>query len=174
MTAQLASRLAISRLVLALFVATAGGAHGPSGEGSTLLVVVLDEMTGQRLPNAEVIDQDAATHRFTNDRGEARLEWPDANRLRLRVRQLGYRYADRTIERSTSGAATTDTVTFSLQRVAVSLPSVLSQAVGTCGTAADTLSARLAAPALEQLRLGASRYEEFRSARAVAPRCVAV
>lgn len=134
------------------------------GGAGALIIVVLDDVTRRPLPNAEVIDGASGRHRFTNERGESRLEWPESGRLTLRVRQLGYQFVEREVERRSGPADGADTVTFALQRLAVALPSMVTQAAGTCGTVSDSLSVILAAPALEQLRLGADRYEEFRKA----------
>src|SRR5215207_601241 len=53
-----------------------------------LSIRVVEDASRQPLPNAEVIDLDAGTRRFTNADGETRIPWPDRGPLRLRVRQL--------------------------------------------------------------------------------------
>ncbi len=47
-------------------------------ESAVLLVRVVEATSGQPLPNAEIIDLDASSHRFTNCDGEARIAGPIA------------------------------------------------------------------------------------------------
>ena len=56
-------------------------------ESAVLLVRVVEATSGQPLPNAEIIDLDASSHRFTNGDGEARIRWPDRGRLRGTTRR---------------------------------------------------------------------------------------
>lgn len=126
-----------------------------------LRVSVLDDVSRQPLPNAEVIDLSGGQHRFTNDRGEAQVAWPADGELRLRVRELGYRFEERTIRRD---ARTGDTATFALRRIAYVLPSVVSTAPGGCISDADPVAKELSIAVLEQLRQGAERYQRFEAA----------
>jgi len=131
------------------------------GQRSSLVVTVVDEVTRRALPNAEVVDVDSRARWFTNDRGEASVPWPSSSRLHLHVRQLGFKPAERTIERMPDDNAA-DTLTIGLERVAFALPEVVTREATRCGGSADTVAGILSVPALEQLRLGAERYETFR------------
>jgi hypothetical protein len=139
----------LSLLIVALASAVAQQ-PGPA------LVVVVDAADQRPIPNAEVVELSSTTHRFTNDKGEVRIEWPGSGPLRLRVRQLGFRPIERTV-----GAAE-DTIRIALIRFAYQLPAVVSNAGRPCDPARDSLSASRTALALEQLRLGAEQYESFR------------
>jgi hypothetical protein len=131
------------------------GAQSP-----TVTATVVDEGTLSPLSNAEIIDLATGAHRFTDERGVARLPWPQSGELRLRARQVGFRFADRTLKRASDGSA--DTTTFVLSRVVFSVPPVLS--TSECSVDADAESKLLAIAVLEQLREGAERYEAFRKA----------
>ena len=147
--------------MLALVLAST---HG-SPTANVLLVKVVDGESSQPLPNAEVIDLDASTRRFTNSEGEARIAWPDRGRLRLRVRQLGFQFEDRELTRPADAtAAAVDTATFRLSRVAYTLPNVATRAPAKCVADGDAASRALAAVALGQLQMSAERYESFRKA----------
>jgi hypothetical protein len=158
-------RLAV--LATCLAIATAPGVLAAYAWGDTrrpaalLIVQVLDVGTRRPLPNADVLDLGAGTHRLTNARGEARLEWPSTSVVRLRVRQLGYRFVDR--ELRASGAAV-DTVTVALERVAFVLPELRAEARHQCDALPDSTARELALLALGQLRLAAEHYEQFRRA----------
>jgi len=137
-------------------------AHGPAEQPGALVVTVLDSASRHPLRNAEVIDRATDQRRFTDERGTARLAWGAGGRLTIRVRQLGFRYVDRTLQRATHPAH--DTVTVVLARVAYVLPPVATAATTHCVADADSASKLLSAAVLEQLRLGADRYESFRRA----------
>jgi hypothetical protein len=140
-------------------------AHVPAAPvNAVLLVKVVDAASGQPLPNAEVIDLDASTHRFTNTEGEARMIWPDRGRLRLRVRQLGFQFEEREVSRPIEASTAVDTATFALSRVAYVLPDVATRATAHCAAGGDPAARLLAAVALGQLQMSAERYESFRKA----------
>ncbi|MFL5607963.1 MAG: hypothetical protein ACJ8AD_16040 [Gemmatimonadaceae bacterium] len=126
---------------------------------ASLVVQVLDVGTRRPLPNADVFDLASGAHRLTNVSGETRFEWPATGVLRLRVRQLGYRFVER--ELRASGAAV-DTVTVALDRVAFVLPEMRAEARHQCDVLSDSSSRQLALLALGQLRLAAEHYEQFR------------
>jgi len=125
---------------------------------------VVEDANRQPLPNAEVIDLGSGARRFTNAEGQARLPWPDAGRVQLRVRQLGFQFVDRELARSTADGMLLDTVTFALTRVAYVLPHVTTQATSQCESSSDPATKELAVAALSQLRMGAERYDAFRKA----------
>jgi len=132
-------------------------------EGPTLVVSVVEDISRRSLANAEVIDLDTGVRWFTNAAGEARLPWPASARLRLRVRQLGFQPVERTVERTAIDEAA-DTLTIALTRIAYALPEVVTREARRCENEADSLAKARSLPALEQLRLGAERYEAFRKA----------
>ena len=143
--------------------AVIGGWYTDARQQTPVLVVRVRESTsGRPLPNAEVIDLESNARRFTNADGEARLAWPAAGRLRLRVRQLGFQFVDRDLTRASERGAA-DSVTFALERVAYTLPDVATKEAG-CSTDADATTKALAVLALGQLSMGAERYEAFRRA----------
>ena len=127
-----------------------------------IIVRVVDDASRQPLPNAEVIDVASGVRRFTNGDGEARLMWPDAGRLRLRVRQLGFQFVERDLTRSSTDGLSPDTVTIPLARVAYVLPDVTTRVSTQCQTSDDATEKALAVLALTQLRMGAERYDAFR------------
>jgi len=143
----------------ALILSVAAG----SSEPGVLVVRVIENTNLAPLRNAEVIDLDSRVGRFTDDSGVARVRWPVARRLHLRIRQLGFRPVDRVVDQpidSTSG----DTLRVALERVAFALPQVLTREERRCESS-DTVGGSRAVPALEQLRLAAERYESFRRSR---------
>jgi hypothetical protein len=158
-------RLAMPAICLAIATAP-GGLAADAWErtrlpAAALVVQVLDGGTRRPLPNADVLDIGSGTHRLTDARGEARLGWPMSGVLRLRVRQLGYRFVER--ELRASGAAA-DTVTVALERVAFVLPELRAEARHQCEALLDSASRQLALLALGQLRLAAEHYDQFRRA----------
>ncbi|MDB4884075.1 MAG: hypothetical protein JWL95_2841 [Gemmatimonadetes bacterium] len=128
---------------------------------ATLLVRVVDEVTRRVLPNAEVTA--APVWRLTDAEGNARFLWPDDGTLSIRVRQIGFRYADRTIRRGTSTTATEDTVVVALARAAFALPQVVTRADGRCDESPDSATLALSASSMELLRFGAEQYDNFRA-----------
>ena len=83
-----------------------------TAQSATLRVRVIDQVTNQPLPNAEVMDRVDGTRRFTNEAGEAELP-RGRPELALRVRQLGFQFVDRTI------GADVDTASFEMTRCSV-------------------------------------------------------
>lgn len=154
-------------LAPALFLIAAGATAyaktAGAGQPSTLTVRVREEVTGRPLPNAQVADLVSGTQRFTDERGEARLVWPMDGRMRLRVRQIGFEFVERTLDRATLPPPA-DTVSVALKRIPFVLPSVVTTATDRCDHEVDSLARMLSVPALEHLRLGAERYEAFRRA----------
>ncbi|MEO6526378.1 MAG: hypothetical protein ABIP93_07120, partial [Gemmatimonadaceae bacterium] len=133
----------------------------PAALPATLLVRVVDEVTRIALPNAEVTA--ASTRRLTDARGSARFPWPEDGTLTIRVRQLGFRYADRTLHRGTSSTATEDTVVVALARAAFALPQVVTEDHGRCDESPDPASIALSTSSMELLRFGAEQYDTFRA-----------
>ena len=166
------------RPLLALVILSAAGAVGlavppsllesPTALGAassvplpTLLVVhVVDSASRISLSNAEVA---AATVRKLTDRdGNARFPWPADGTLRIRVRQLGFRYTERTLHRGTSATAREDTVVVALRPAAFALPQMATQADVRCEGTPDSATLALSASSMELLRFGAEQYANFR------------
>jgi hypothetical protein len=83
--------------------------------------------------------------------------------LFVRVRQLGFRYVQRTVQRGTSSTATVDTLTIVLQRAAFALPQMATVARPRCRDEdANAPTTPLSASAMELLRFGAEQYGTFR------------
>ena len=141
--------------LLVLFLSVSPGSPPPE----RLLVKVLDD-NRRPLQNAEVIDVESATGRFTNDSGVVRVPWPQSRRLHLRIRQLGFKPVDRVVD-ADSGSSRRDSLTVVLDRVAFALPPIVTREAQRCEEIDSAASFR-AVPALEQLRLGAERYARFR------------
>jgi hypothetical protein len=148
--------------VAALLLVGIGAAAG--AQSTTILVRIVDDASLAPLQNAEVSDLASGQHRFTNGQGEARLAWPSIGILNLRIRQLGYRLAERRIERIRMTTVGPDSLTIALARVAFTLPKVFTTARRDCDTETDLDARLLSASVLEQLRLSAERYERFRKA----------
>jgi hypothetical protein len=127
-----------------------------------LLVRVVDDATHQPLVNAEVIVTATEQTSFTNDNGEARLLRKSDAPLNLRVRQIGFQFSERNV--ATASARSADTLVVELQPVSYRLPRVATRAVNSCGAATDSMSQKLSAVVLSQLRLSAERYDAFRRA----------
>jgi len=137
-------------------------AAGPSEPG-VLVVRVIENTNLAPLRNAEVIDLDSRVDRFTDDSGVVRIRWPAARRLHLRIRQLGFRPVDRTVDQAMDSTSA-DTLRVALERVAFALPQVVTREQRRCESS-DSVGGSRAVPALEQLRLGAERYESYRRSR---------
>ncbi len=124
---------------------------------SILVITVIDSAARYPLANADVIDLNTGQHRLTDESGRARLAWPSDGRLRLRVREVGYQPRQRTLlQANTPDAATT----FAMSRVAYVISTV--KAVSHCSTGADSSSLDLSVAALDQLKQGAEKYDQFR------------
>jgi hypothetical protein len=141
---------------------TAAPRPGAGHHASTLLIRVVEGLTRRPLVNAEVIDLAWGHHRFADAHGEARLDWPNAGILRLRVRQLGFQFVERTLTRAQDAMGDVDTVTVALDRVAYTLPELVTRDAARCSTDAEPEAKMLSVAVLEQLRAGAERYEAFR------------
>jgi len=135
---------------------TSSGRPPAPSQPSVLLVTVLDSLARYPLVNADVIDLATGQHRFTDERGQARLTWPTDGQLRLRVRQVGYQPRQRTLQQNAAGGATT----FEMSKVAYVISTV--RATGRCTTTNDSAALDLSLAALDQLKQGAEKYDEFR------------
>lgn len=122
-----------------------------------MTVTVIDAGARYPLGNADVIDLASGQHRFTDERGQARLPWPNDGQLRLRVREIGYQPVQRTLQRAT---ASDEATTFALSKVAYVISPV--RTTSHCATTDDSASLALSVAVLDQLRQGAEKYIEFR------------
>jgi hypothetical protein len=102
--------------------------------------------------------RETGSSRLTDEQGIARVELPEEGPGRVVVRQLGYRFVERTIGRP----ATSDTLTIALARVAVVLEASTTRAASSCAATVDSATSALSLFALEQLRFAADQYERFR------------
>lgn len=93
-----------------------------------------------------------------------RFTWPEGGAISIRVRQLGFRYADRTLRRGSSRTATEDTVVVALAHAAFALPQVVTQAEARCSAVQNPASMALSRSSMELLRFGAEQYNSFRAA----------
>jgi hypothetical protein len=161
----LARRRALSLIVASMvagtpLIATRSTVH--ARVPATLLVHVVDVTSRVALPNAEVT-AGRAWH-LTDASGNARFTWPADGTLAVRVRQIGFRYADRALHRGESPTATEDTVVIALERAAFSLPQVETVVDSRCPRMTDASSLALSTSSMELLRFGAQQYDNFRAA----------
>jgi len=127
-----------------------------------LLVRVRDSLSGAPLPNAEV--QAIGRKTLTGPQGQVRIVWPTEGVLFVRVRQLGFRFEQRTVQRGTSPTATEDTLTIMMQRAAFALPQMTAVVDARCRDRdANAPPTPLSASAVELLRFGAEQYGTFRA-----------
>jgi hypothetical protein len=160
------SRAAAAIALLAALHASASPARY-AGRAATplptvLVVHVVDSASRMPLPNAEVTA--TSTRRLTDANGNARFPWPADGTLRIRVRQLGFRWAQRTVHRGTSPTAREDTVVVALRSAAFALPQVVTQADPRCESSPDSALLALSLSSMELLRFGAEQYGAFRAA----------
>jgi hypothetical protein len=129
---------------------------------TTLLVRVLDSVSRRPLPNAEV--STPSQRRLTDAEGNVRFAWPEGGAISIRVRQIGFRYADRTLHRGTSASATVDTTVVVLAPATFALPQVVTVADARCRETLDPATLALSTSTMELLRFGAEQYDSFRAA----------
>jgi len=151
------------RRPLAFILTTAILASAPSVAAraqtpAMLLVRVHDSLSGAPLPNAEVTALGRKT--LTGPKGQVRIVWPADGVLTVRVRQLGFRYVQRTVQRGTS--TTEDTLTIAMQRGAIALPQMTAAQSRCRDEEADAPPTPLSQSAMELLRFGAEQYGTFR------------
>jgi hypothetical protein len=130
----------------------------PSDQPASLVLTVVDSLSRNTLPNADVTDLGGGQNRITDEQGRAYLSWPSDGRLVVRVRQIGYQPREIVVQRSSVGNATT----VGLNKIAYVLADV--RATGQCSTQADTTMRALSIVALGQLKQAAEKYNEFRRA----------
>lgn len=151
------SALAATLFLVALLRLPPAILYSAGHQPSTVTVTVIDAGARYPLANADVTDLATGQHRFTDERGQARLSWPSDGQLRLRVREVGYQPVKRTIQRS---AASDEATTFAMSRVAYVISPM--KATSQCVTTDDSASLALSVSVLDQLKQGAEKYNEFR------------
>jgi hypothetical protein len=124
---------------------------------STVTITVIDAGAGFPLANADVIELPSGRHHFTDEHGQARLPWPSDGQVRVRVREVGYKPDERTLDRASLSA---DATTFALSKVAYVITPV--KATSHCVTTADSASLATSVAVLDQIQQGAEKYNEFR------------
>jgi hypothetical protein len=129
------------------------------GQPSAVVVTVIDSLARYPLANADVIDLITGQHRFTDESGLVRVAWPGNGVLKLRVREVGYQPRERTLRQSSTPNAA---ATFEMSKVAYVISPI--KAVSHCSdtAAADSGSLDMSVSALDQLKQGAEKYDEFR------------
>ena len=148
-------------LLLVLLATTSPRADSPrSSTPAILLLRVVDSASHLPVPNAEVTA--ITTRALTDVHGEVRILWPDDGELRVRIRQLGFRYFEGTFHRGTSATATEDTVVVAMVHSGWALPQVVVRAERRCEESGDASRVALTQSSMELLRLGADQFENFR------------
>lgn len=143
--------------MLALVSATVA----PRPAQAPVVIRVLSDADDSPLANAEVIDLRTGHRALTRENGEARVYLPDEGSVTVRVRQLGFAFADLQLQHASLPGGGAAPVVVRLTRIPFALPPVSTTTARDCPAVAD--SARpLALWALSQLREGAERYETFR------------
>lgn len=137
------------------------GSSATSSQPATLVVTVIDSLSRHRIVNADVTDLSSNVRVSTDENGHARLAWPSSGPLLIRVRQLGFKPVTRQLHHAVAGSAN-DSATVMLSRVEYILPPVKTTAGTACDSPSDSTSAQLSAKTLEQIILGAEKYEAFR------------
>src|SRR5215210_4121655 len=148
---------------LQVVLAATGGSPTPATRVPTaLLLRVVDSATRLPLPNAEITA--SGRRGLTDAQGEVRILWPENGELLVRIRQLGFRYADRTFHRDPASTAEEDTAVVALAHIGWALPQVVVRAERRCRDAGDPTHVALTQSSMELLRLGADQFENFRRA----------
>ncbi|HEY6088719.1 MAG TPA: hypothetical protein VD771_02915 [Gemmatimonadaceae bacterium] len=130
--------------------------HAKTLQSSTVTITVVDAGAGYPLTNADVIDLATGQHRFTDERGQARLPWPSGGQLKLRIREVGYKPVQRTLQR---GSASDAAPTVAMSKVAYVISPVTS--TSRCVTTDDSAALALSVAVLDQVRQSAEKYVEF-------------
>jgi hypothetical protein len=127
---------------------------------AALLLRVVDSASHLPLPNAEITA--SGRRGLTDALGEVRILWPENGELLVRIRQLGFRYADTTFRRDPGSRAEEDTAVVALAHIGWALPQVVVHGERRCKEASDAAHLALTQSSMELLRLGADQFENFR------------
>lgn len=153
-------RLSVA-LAAAAWLSVPGVIRSTAAVPRILLVHVRDAASGRPIANADVATDYGGTHRLSDERGDARVSIADTGVTVLRARQIGYAPAER---RVVASAGSTDTITIAMTRNSVILPASVARAPSSCALAGDSSSRDLSLLALDQLRLAAEHYDDFKRA----------
>jgi hypothetical protein len=145
-------------IILGLGLSLATREPPDPAQPSTVLVTVIDSAARYPLANADVIDLGTGQHRFTDENGRARVAWPANGVLLLKVREVGYQPRQRTLRQSDAPGAT---ATFEMTRVAYVISPVKATSHCSNSAAADSGALDLSVSALDQLKQGAEKYDQF-------------
>jgi len=135
---------------------------------TTLLLRVVDSASQVPVPNAEITAHErrglteVQRRGLTDARGEVRVLYPEDGELQVHIRQIGFRYADRTFRRNPDSGAEEDTAVVALERLGFALPQVVVRAERNCKESVDPSSVALTSASMELLRFGAEQFENFR------------
>ena len=135
---------------------------------ATLLLRVVDSTSRLPVPNAEITARErrglteVLRRGLTDARGEVRVLFPENGELQVHIRQIGFRYADRTFRRNPDSRAEEDTAVVALERLGFALPQVVVRAERNCKESVDPSNVALTAASMELLRFGAEQFENFR------------
>lgn len=157
-------------MVLVATMATHAAHAQTSRVPTTLLLRVVDSTSQLPLPNAEITAREqrgpteVQRRGLTDARGEVRVLYPEDGELQVHIRQIGFRYADRTFRRDPASRAEEDTAVVALARLGFALPQVVVRAERNCEEAVDPSSVALTQASMELLRFGAEQFENFRRA----------
>jgi hypothetical protein len=151
-------------MVIALTSAAVPLVAQTAASPTAVIVQVVNDLTHDPLPSAQVIDVSIQRGAFTNTAGEVSIATAGRDSVRLRVRQVGFEFVERTFAIPTSSGSQPARILVPLHPISYSLPKVTTQAINTCGAASDSVSGAVSASVLAQLRLGAERYDAFRRA----------
>jgi hypothetical protein len=127
---------------------------------SVLLLRVVDSLSRAPVANAEVTAE--GRRGLTDAKGEVRIQWPASGSVSVRIRQLGFRYVQRTFTRDPASRSAEDTVVVAMVRAAFALPQVATVARARCREERDAGRRARSEAAMELLRFGAEQYGTFR------------
>ena len=149
-------------VLLVALTATAAARASAQQPPAALLLRVVDSATRRPVPNAEITAQ--SRRGLTDVQGEVRVLYPQDGDLRVRIRQIGFRYAERTFRRDPASRADEDTAVVVLARLTFALPQVVVRAERHCRESIEPSRAALTQASMELLRFGAEQFENFRRA----------
>jgi hypothetical protein len=152
--------LVLSVLSLVATGALGGARSAAANVASVLLLRVVDSMSRAPVVNAEVTAD--GRRGLTDMKGELRVAWPASGSVAIRVRQLGFRYVERTLTRDPASTSAEDTIVVAMGRAAFALPQLVTVARARCREDPDSARRARSEAAMELLRFGAEQYGTFR------------
>jgi len=127
------------------------------GQATTFVVQVVDRVASRPIPNSEIEINDGKIRfrQLADSAGVVRVRTPITWPVHVRVRQLGFQPVERVVDQR-------DSLVVALDRIVFVLPPVSTTEERRC-TSIDSATTQSAASALEQLRIAADRYHDFRN-----------